>query len=161
MFVIIMGVAGSGKTTIATLLSEALGWPMYDADDFHSPENIRKMASGVALTDADRAPWLEKLRQLIAEHNERGENGVLACSALKEAYRQTLRSTDDEVALVYLKAQPDLVRSRLDNRKGHYMPKGLIESQFIALEEPQNSVVVDAAWPATQSVAAIRSALAK
>ena len=101
MFILVMGVTGSGKTTIGTLLSAAMGWPFYDADDFHSPENIRKMASGVPLTDEDRGPWLEELRELICRHNERGENGVLACSALKEAYRRTL-CADADVAVVYL-----------------------------------------------------------
>ena len=87
MFILVMGVTGSGKTTIGTLLSAAMGWPFYDADDFHSPENIRKMASGVPLTDEDRGPWLEELRELIRRRNERGENGVLACSALKRPSR--------------------------------------------------------------------------
>ena len=158
MFIIVMGVTGSGKTTIGTLLSAAMGWPFYDADDFHSSDNVRKMASGVALTDEDRGPWLKELRELISDHNGRGENGVLACSALKNAYREVL-SADAGVAVVYLKAQRDLIRSRLDSRTGHYMPQRLVESQFLDLEEPKEGIIIDAALPPEQAVVAIRSQL--
>ena len=160
MFILVMGVAGSGKTTIGSQLAAAMGWPFYDADSFHSPENVRKMASGVPLTDEDRRPWLQKLHALISDHNARGQNGVLACSALKAAYRTILTSGVD-VTVVYLKAGPELVRSRLDSRKGHYMPKQLIESQFLALEEPTEGIVIDADWPAQKAVASIRSKLGK
>ena len=158
MFILVMGVTGSGKTTIGTLLSAAMGWPFYDADDFHSPENVRKMASGVPLTDEDRGPWLEELHQLITQHNQRRENGVLACSALKEAYRRIL-STDSDVAVVYLKAHPNLIRSRLESRRGHYMPPRLIESQFLDLEEPSEAIIIDAAGSPEQTIEAIRSQL--
>jgi len=160
MFTLVMGVTGSGKTTIGTLLSAAMGWPFYDADDFHSPENVRKMASGVPLTDGDRGPWLQELHELISRHNQRGENGVLACSALKAVYRRIL-SADADVAVVYLKAHPDLIRSRLDSRSGHYMPQRLIGSQFLDLEEPKEGIIVDAAWPPEQIVETIRSELAR
>ena len=160
MFILVMGVTGSGKTTIGTLLSTAMGWPFYDADDFHSPDNVRKMASGVPLTDEDRGPWLEELQELISHHNERGENGVLACSALKEAYRSIL-AADADVAVVYLKAHPDLIRSRLDSRSGHYMPQDLIESQFLDLEEPKEGIIIDAAGPPEQIVETIRSQLGR
>ena len=155
-----MGVTGSGKTTIGRLLSTVMGWPFYDADDFHSPDNIRKMASGVPLTDKDRGPWLQQLQQLISRCNEHGENGVLACSALKEAYRRIL-CADADVAVVYLKAQPDLIRSRLDTRVGHYMPQRLIESQFLDLEEPKEGIIIDAAWPPERTVETIRSQLGR
>ncbi|HLA81209.1 MAG TPA: gluconokinase, partial [Thermoleophilia bacterium] len=104
MIILIMGVTGCGKTTIGRLLSAAIGWPFYDADDFHSPVNVRKMASGVSLTDEDRGPWLDELRVLVSERDERGENGVLACSALKQSYRRTL-STGANLVVVYLKAE--------------------------------------------------------
>jgi len=160
MFILVMGVAGSGKTTIGSQLSAAIGWPFYDADDFHSPDNVRKMAAGVPLTDEDRRPWLQKLHALISDHAQRGESGVLACSALKEAYR-TILTDGVDVTVVYLKAEPELVRSRLDRRKGHYMPKQLIESQFLALEEPNEGIVIDADWPSEKAVATIRSKLGK
>lgn len=160
MFILIMGVTGSGKTTIGKLLSAAIGWPFYDADDFHPLDNVRKMASGVPLTDEDRGPWLKQLHGLIAQHNEQGKNGVLACSALKQAYR-TILSADVDVTFVYLKADPELIRSRLDNRTGHYMSKHLIESQFDDLEEPSNGVIVDSALLPEQAVAVIRSQLGR
>ena len=160
MFILIMGVTGSGKTTLGKLLSAATAWPFYDADDFHSPDNVRKMASGVPLTDEDRGPWLKELRELISQRNGGGENGVLACSALKETYRAILTAGAD-VAVVYLKASPDLIRSRLDSRSGHYMPKRLIESQFLDLEEPNESIIINAAWSKEQAVAAIRARLEK
>jgi gluconokinase len=156
MFILIMGVTGCGKTTVGRLLSAAIGWPFYDADDFHSPANVRKMASGVSLTDEDRSPWLEGLRVLISDRTERGENGVLACSALKQSYRRTL-STGAGLVVVYLKAEADLIRSRLADRRGHYMPQRLIESQFLDLEEPEGAITISAAWPPEQIVSAIRS----
>ena len=156
MFILLMGVSGSGKTTIGRLLSVTLGWTFYDADDFHSPENVRKMATGVALTDEDRGPWLKELRSLIARHA--GENGVLACSALKKAYRAIL-CADADVTVVYLKADPELVRSRLESRTGHYMPPSLIESQFRDLEEPKEGISIDAACHPEQIISDIRSQL--
>ena len=160
MFILVMGVAGSGKTTVGKALSDALGWPFYDADDFHSAENVRKMASGVPLTDDDRRPWLDRLHKLIAERSEQAENGVLACSALKQKYR-TILCADSDVEVVYLKAQPDLIRSRLNLRRGHYMPPQLIESQFRDLEEPQAALSVDAACSTEQAVAFIRAKLGR
>jgi gluconokinase len=160
MFILIMGVTGCGKTTVGRLLSAALGWPFYDADDYHSPVNIRKMASGVSLTDEDRGPWLDELRALVSERNERGENGVLACSALKQSYRRTL-STDASLVVVYLKAEADLIRSRLADRRGHHMPQRLIESQFLDLEEPAEAITIPAAWPPDQIVSAIRSQIGR
>lgn len=158
MFILVMGVTGSGKTTIGRLLSAALGWRFYDADDFHSADNIRKMASGLPLTDEDRRPWLRELRGLIADHNAKSENGVLACSALKHSYRKIL-CADDDVAVIYLKAPPGVIRSRLQSRSGHYMPETLIESQFGDLEEPTNAIVLDAAEPPQRIVNMIRAQL--
>ena len=160
MFILIMGITGSGKTTVATLLSAALGWPFYDADDFHSAANVHKMASGVSLTDEDRGPWLEKLRTLISERIARGEDGILACSALKEAYRKAL-STSESLFVVYLKADADLIRSRLADRRNHYMPQSLIESQFLDLEEPEGAIAIPAAWPPDRIVRTILSQLGR
>ena len=160
MFILVMGVTGSGKTTIGKLLAGALGWPFYDADEFHSPENVRKMAAGVPLTDEDRVPWLKELHNLIAGHASRGDNGVLACSALKNAYRRIL-SAGADLTVVYLKADAELVRSRLHSRTGHYMPPSLIESQFRDLEEPKESIIIDAAWPPEQIISAIRSQVSR
>lgn len=156
MFILVMGVTGSGKTTVGALLAAAIGWPFYDADEFHSPASIQKMASGVSLTDEDRRPWLDQLRTLMAECDERGENGVLACSALKESYRRTL-STGAILVIVYLKADADLIWSRLADRRGHYMPQGLIGSQFSDLEEPEEAITIPATWPPEQIVRAIRA----
>jgi len=160
MFILIMGVTGSGKTTVGEPLSADLGWPFFDADDFHPPANIRKMSRGVSLTDEDRAPWLEALRALITEHGARGENGVLACSALKESYRRTLSSGAD-LAVVYLKADPELVRGRLADRRGHYMSPRLIESQFHDLEEPEGAITIPADWRPDHIVTSIRSQLGR
>ena len=135
MFIVLMGVAGSGKTTIGRELCEELGWKFYDADDFHPPANVERMARGVALTDADRQPWLETLRELIRACLERGESAVLACSALKASYREYLL-LDERVKLVYLKGDFKLIQERLAARTGHFMKPGMLDGQFAALEEP-------------------------
>jgi carbohydrate kinase (thermoresistant glucokinase family) len=143
MFILIMGVTGSGKTTVGTLLAADLGWPYLDADNLHSPANIRKMALGIALTDDDREPWLGLLSAKVAEAHARGEHGIVACSALKEAYRASLLSAAP-TTLVYLKATPDLIRARLANRPDHFMPASLIDSQFRDLEEPGVGITISA-----------------
>jgi len=136
VIVIILGVSGAGKTTIGRLLAQELDWPFYEGDDFHPEANIRKMHEGVPLTDEDRQPWLESLRALIQRCLVTGQNGVLACSALKESYRQYLR-VDDEVKFVYLRGDYDLVATQLRQRHGHFMNPGLLASQFMTLEEPE------------------------
>ena len=146
MIVIVMGVSGAGKTTIGTLLARQLGWPFVEADDYHSEANRAKMAAGHGLTDADRAPWLERLSAVIAEYAKDGRSMVLACSALKEKYRRQLRAAgkDAGVVFVYLQVPPEVAIERLAHRAGHYAKANLAPSQFADLEEPGNAIVVDA-----------------
>ena len=133
---IIFGVSGAGKTTIGQLLAEEFGWRFYEADDFHSQANIDKMRQGVPLTNEDRWPWLESLRQLIKRCLAADENAVLACSALKGAYRRHLRVSDN-VKLVFLRGNYELIANQLRQRHGHFMNPALLQSQFADLEEPQ------------------------
>ena len=142
-FIIVMGVSGSGKTSVGTLLAEQLGWDFYDADDFHPPENVAKMANGIPLNDTDRAPWLAALHNLIAACLNEDRPGVLACSALKERYRQQLMDGNEDVQLIYLQGNYDLIWSRMEKRTDHYMKPQMLKSQFNALEEPANALVVD------------------
>lgn len=146
-FVIVMGVAGSGKTTVGTLLAQNLGWYFYDADAFHPVENVAKMANGTPLTDADRAPWLAALHALISASLQEDRPGVLACSALKERYRQQLLDGNQGVQIVYLKGSYDLIWSRISQRKDHYMKPDMLRSQFEALEEPTNALTLDISGP--------------
>ena len=136
MVIIIFGVSGAGKTTVGELLARELGWHFYEADDFHSPANIEKMRRRVPLTDDDRWPWLENLRELIKRCVASNENAVLACSALKRAYRKHLR-IGPEVKLVFLRGDYALINEQLRHRHGHFMNPALLKSQFAALEEPQ------------------------
>ena len=136
MIVIVFGVSGAGKTTIGKLLAQEVGWHFYEADDFHSRANIDKMRRGIPLTDADRWPWVESLRQLIERSLEASENAVLACSALKRAYRERLR-VSDEVKFVFLRGDYALIEKQLRRRHGHFMNPELLRSQFADLEEPK------------------------
>jgi gluconokinase len=158
MIIILMGVTSSGKTTVGRILAGALGYQFYDADDFHPRANIDKMSRGIPLNDADRQPWLETLadlvRRCLAEHTA----AVLACSALKEAYRRYLL-IDPKVRLVYLKADQDLIRARLLQRRGHFMNPTLLESQFATLEEPKDALWVDASLSPEEVVATVRRQL--
>lgn len=148
---IVMGVSGAGKTTLGKALANQLNLPFFDADDFHPPENISKMVRSEPLTDADRAPWLDKLQALIREQH-RGQGAVLACSALRHDYREQLKAGGQEVRFVYLQGAPDLVRRRLSERSGHFMKPSLLDTQFAALEEPEDAIVVDVAWPTPEQV---------
>jgi gluconokinase len=142
-FIIVMGVSGSGKTTIGRLLAARLGWDFYDADDFHSPENISKMAKGIPLTDEDRKPWLEALRRKIEWCQAQNHPGVLACSALKATYRDELIDHDEDIQIVYLRGSFDLIWKRMETRTNHYMKPDMLASQFAALEEPPDALVED------------------
>ena len=143
VIVLLMGVSGAGKTSVGTMLAAQLGWEFADADDYHPAANVEKMRHGIPLTDADREPWLESLRALIVAWMTAGKDAVLACSALKQTYRERL-TAGAPVLLVYLKADRELLRERLLLRRGHYMKEGMLESQIVTLQEPQNAVVVDA-----------------
>ncbi|HEX8634152.1 MAG TPA: gluconokinase [Pyrinomonadaceae bacterium] len=154
-FIVLMGVAGSGKTTIGRALAAQLGWKFYDADDFHPPANIARMERGLPLDDADRLPWLETLRALVRERLAGGESAVLACSALKAVYRAHLL-LDERVKLVYLKGNFDLIQKRLAHRRGHFMPAAMLESQFAALEEPARESHLDIDATPDEIVRAIR-----
>lgn len=146
MIVIVMGVSGSGKTTVGKLLAERMGCGFSDADDFHPAANVEKMRAGIPLTDDDRWPWLKALRQAIEEWEAAGKSHVVACSALKDTYRDVL-SPKDDVVFVYLKGDAKTIASRLKARKGHYMNPTLLTSQFATLEEPDNALVVDIVPP--------------
>ena len=141
MIIIIMGVSGVGKTTAGAVLAERLGWTFRDADDFHPKHNIEKMKAGVPLTDADRLPWLAALRELVRSQDA---GMVLACSALKQSYRDYLGDGRTDVAFVYLKGDASLIEKRLEGRKGHFAGPGILESQLTDLEEPENALVIDA-----------------
>jgi gluconokinase len=158
MIIILMGVSGAGKTTVGQLLASQLGWEFADADDYHSAGNVEKMRTGIPLTDADRAPWLETLRALITRWIAAGKNGVLACSALKRTYRENLQLSP-EVKFVYLKGSPSLLHQRLHSRLGHFMTEQMLASQLAALEEPEHAVIVDVDASPAEIVAKIRASI--
>jgi gluconokinase len=139
----LMGVSGCGKTAVGTHLSDILGWPFFDGDDFHPEGNILKMSEGIPLTDEDRASWLASLQDLIAEHQRAHKPMLLGCSALKQKYRDQLREGNPGVVFVYLKGSYDMIFSRMENRASHYMKADMLRSQFDALEEPVNALVVN------------------
>jgi len=158
MVILLMGVTGSGKTTIGLALAESLTWQFADADDFHSPTNVTKMRAGIPLNDADREPWLVTLHDAIAGWIATGTDVVLACSALKQSYRKQLL-IGPEVRLVYLRGSRELISRRLAQRHGHYMNPGLLPSQLATLEEPQDGLVVAVDAAVANVVADIRKAL--
>ena len=155
MIVVVMGVSGSGKSTIGEPLAEHLGWPFFDADEFHPPENVAKMASGVPLTDADRWPWLALLNAKLKSE----QNAVLACSALTQAYRDALAKDLSDCRFVHLRGSIELIRARLAERKHRYMPASLLDSQFATLEPPANAIDVDIAQAPGSCVEAIAEQL--
>src|SRR5262245_29366473 len=159
MIVVLMGVTGSGKTTLGQLLADQLGWTFVEGDTFHPPENVRKMHRGEPLTDADRAPWLRALRARIDELVAAGRSAVVACSALKQAYRDVLADGRPEVVFVHLTAPAAVIRDRLDHRREHFMPAALLDSQLATLEPPAGVPTVDVRPSEANNVAAIRHAI--
>ena len=159
MVVIVMGVTGAGKTTVGRALAESLGWEFHDGDELHSEESKHKMHLGIALDDADRAPWLAALRKLIQSMLTEGRNGVVACSALKQSYRDEVVVDPNSVKVVYLKGSKELIAERLRNRTGHFMNPDLLQSQIDTLEEPRDAVVVDISGAPEAIVSEIKSRL--
>ena len=145
MTIIVMGVSGSGKTTVGRRLADALGGSFHDGDDFHPPENVRKMASGEPLSDADRWPWLEAIRSFIQESRAKDTVTVIACSALKKTYRQLLSGNGNDVVWIFLRGDYELIRERMEARSDHFFDADLLQSQFDALEAPgeEEAIVVD------------------
>ena len=158
MVIIVMGVTGSGKTTMGQRLAETLGWQFHDADDFHPPANKTKMHAGIPLTDEDRRPWLAVLHDALARSLAEGRGTVLACSALKESYREALSDRLSGVRFVLLDGDRALLRARLADRPGHFMNPALLDSQVETLERPADALVVDIAEPVDAQVAGIRGA---
>ncbi len=155
---IVMGVSGSGKSTVAKELAHELGWQFAEGDDFHPPANVAKMHSGQPLNDEDRAPWLASIADWISARLDAGETGVVSCSALKHTYRNILSGGRPEVEFVYLKGSPEVMAEHLAGRQGHFMPASLLSSQFAALEEPGSDeyvVTVDVDQPVEAIVAEI------
>ena len=152
--VIIMGVSGSGKTTVGKRLAEALDWQFMDADDLHSPENVEKMSQGIPLEEGDRLPWLMAMRQQISAWLQQDKNVVLACSALKQSYRELLDCSLESIKLVYLKGSQAVIQSRIQSRTDHFMPVDLLNSQFDALEEPNpaEAIHLDVSLPVPELV---------
>jgi gluconokinase len=160
MVIVVMGVSGVGKTTVGMLLARALGAEFAEGDSYHPPANVEKMRNGAPLDDEDRWPWLQILAAEIDTWLAEGRSVVLACSALKRAYRDLLAHGRPQVRFVYLKGEAALLRTRLDQRRGHYMPPTLLASQLAALEEPDDALTIDVSGPPEVIVEQIRVALA-
>jgi gluconokinase len=154
MVLVLMGVSGTGKTTVGEILAAELGWAFIEGDDYHPAANVEKMQAGIPLNDDDRRPWLQALRKRIEEACRHGENTILACSALKRDYRRFLARNDLEcVYYVFLHGSEELISRRLADRKGHFMDPNLLASQFEALEVPEGTLQVDIT-PAPETIAA-------
>jgi len=161
--VLLMGVSGSGKSTVGAALAGQLGWQMQEGDALHPPENVAKMARGEALTDEDRAPWLDAIGLVLDRWHAAGESGIVTCSALKRAYRDRLRAGRPELVLVFLHGSPELIQDRLAHRQGHFMPATLLGSQFATLEEPapdEGAIVEEIDRPAEDVVRDLAKRLA-
>ena len=160
MIVLVMGVAGAGKTTIGEALARHLGWRFIDADDYHPRQNVAKMEAGIPLDDADRRPWLQDLNKELCTTDVVSENAVIACSALKQSYRERLAQGIHDFRIVYLHGSLELIRSRMATRTHRYMPAALLESQFATLEPPAGAISIDVSVTPSDCVAAIVGRLA-
>lgn len=158
MIVVVMGVAGSGKSTVGALLARRLGCAFHDGDDYHPPANVAKMAAGTPLTDADRMPWLDRLRELAAGARRRGENVVIACSALRRSYRERLAG-DEALRFVYLRGDRATILARIEGRSDHFMKPAMLDSQVAALEEPRDAIAVSIEQSPEEIVARVIDAL--
>ena len=161
MIVLVMGVSGSGKTTIGEALARELGWKYLDADDYHSRGNIAKMAAGTPLEDSDRWPWLEKINKELLKIQKQGKSAVIGCSALKQAYRERLARGLRDFEIVYLHGDFKLLQSRIAARKHRFMPATLLQSQFDALEPPAHAIEVDVSAPVESALSKIKKQLPK
>ena len=159
MVILLMGVAGSGKTTIGRQLAAELGWSFADADQFHPPANVAKMSAGQPLDDTDRAPWLAAIRAHIDAQIAANHQAVVTCSALKQRYRTALIGDAGRVKLVYLQGTREVLWSRISGREGHFMKPAMLDSQLATLEEPTSALVVDIARPPAEIIPAIRRGL--
>ncbi|MFY7803119.1 MAG: gluconokinase [Limnoraphis robusta] len=158
MIILVMGVSGSGKTTIGQQLAKSLNFQFRDADEFHSDENIQKMRNNIPLTDADRQPWLETMQAAIDQWLEHNQNVVLTCSALKDKYRKMLWRDPEQIKIVYLKGTFELIESRLKQRQDHFMKSDLLKSQFEDLEEPEGVILADISQTPSEIIEKIRKA---
>jgi len=159
MVLILIGVTGAGKSTVGDLLARKIGWRFYDADDLHPTTNKEKMNHGIPLSDEDRLPWLNAVRTLIEKCLSEGTDAVIACSALRQAYRDVLLVDPARVRFVYLKGRKALIEQRLAQRTGHFMNKELLQSQFDTLEEPGDAIAVDVSGDPESIVNSIRARL--
>jgi gluconokinase len=159
MIILLMGVSGAGKSAVGSALAERHGIPFVDGDDLHSRDNVEKMASGVPLTDEDRAPWLQAIRNALQAYSAAGTSAVVACSALKESYRELLLDGLPEVSLVYLRGTREVLEQRLAGREDHFFDPRLLDSQLETLEEPRNTITVDIGADLEDVTTAVESAV--
>lgn len=157
-YIVVMGVSGCGKSTVAALLAGRLGWEFTEGDALHPESNVEKMRQGIPLTDADRTPWLQEISRTIQSWRAAGKAGVIACSALRRSYREIIAAGAEDVRFVYLRGSFSLIEQRLATRQGHYMPMSLLNSQFATLEEPgadEPAIILDTGAPAHELVNAV------